>query len=72
MNPLLLSEAIPATFTQRGAESAGPHGQFSHATLSGIFATTGRLSPHRISVAARNGYTAAAILTLGARMSVQD
>ena len=72
MNPLLISEAIPAALTQRRADSACLFGSFSHATLSGIFATTGRLGPHRISVVARNGYTTAAIRTTGASTSTQE
>ena len=72
MNPLLISEAIPAALMQRRAESTGLYGSFSHATLNGKFATTGRLTPHRISVAARNGYTPAVIHTIGARVSKQD
>lgn len=72
MNPLLLSEAIPAALTLRHAESAGPHGSFSLATLTGIFATTERLRLAGISVAATNGYTMATIHTNGVQLSAQD
>ncbi len=45
MNPLLISEANPATLTPGPAESAGPHGSFFPATLIFTIVTIGSVIP---------------------------